>query len=83
MVESLNSILRDTLLNTEMFGTVRVARTMATAWRLEYNHRRPHGALGYMAPAEYAACCHRDAGSAALRPAPDGSSTNGNIMVLS
>ena len=83
VVESLNSILRDTLLNTEMFGTVRAARNMATAWRLEYNHRRPHGALGYMAPAEYAAGCHRAQGGAQRSPQPDGSSTNGNIMVLS
>jgi len=35
VVESLNSILRDTLLNTEMFATVRVAAEVVTAWRLE------------------------------------------------
>jgi transposase InsO family protein len=56
-VESLNSILRDELLNTELFPTVKSARNMATAWRLEYNHRRGHGALGYESPAEFAARC--------------------------
>ena len=56
-VESLNSILRDELLNTELFGTVQSAREMTTAWRLEYNHRRGHGALGYLTPAEFAARC--------------------------
>jgi len=43
VVESLNSIVRDTLLNTDEFPTVQAARNMATAWRLEYNHRRGHG----------------------------------------
>lgn len=46
VVKSLNSILRDELLNTEEFVMVKSARQMATDWRLEYNHRRPHGALG-------------------------------------
>ena len=34
---------------------LKAARDMATAWRLEYSHRRPHGALGYLTPAVYAA----------------------------
>lgn len=67
-VESLNSILRDELLNTELFGTVRSAREMTTAWRLEYNHRRGHGALGYLTPAAYSARCQAAAGSAPLHP---------------
>ena len=83
VVESLNSILRDELLNTEVFATVRTARQMATAWRLEYNHRRPHGALGYLAPAEYAARCQSAPGSAALRPTRTGSGMNDTAMVLS
>lgn len=83
MVESLNSILRDELLNTELFGTVKSARDMATAWRLEYNHRRPHGALGYQTPAEYALRCQAAPGSAALRPAQPGSGTKDKAMVLS
>jgi putative transposase len=82
VVESLNSILRDTLLNTEMFGTVRAARNMATAWRLEYNHRRAHGALGYQTPAEYASRCPSAPDSAALRPTPPGNGGNDKTMVL-
>ena len=39
VVESLNSILRDELLNTELFPTAKSARNMATVWRLEYDHR--------------------------------------------
>ena len=83
VVESLNSILRDELLNTELFGTVKSARDMATAWRLEYNHRRPHGALGYLAPAEYAVGCQLAPGSAALRPTQPGSGMKDKAMVLS
>ncbi len=83
VVESLNSILRDELLNTEMFRTVKAASDMATAWRLEYNHRRGHGALGYLAPAEYAARCQAAPGSAALRPTRPGSGTKDKTMVLS
>jgi transposase InsO family protein len=83
VVESLNSILRDELLNTELFSTVKSARNMATAWRLEYNHRRGHGALGYETPAEFAARCRPAPGSAALRPTQPGSGTNDKVMVLS
>ena len=82
VVESLNSILRDEMLNTEVFRTVKAGRDMAMAWRLEYNHRRPHGALGYVAPAAYAARCPSASGSAALRPTPTGS-RNDNTIVLS
>jgi putative transposase len=83
VVESLNAIVRDTLLNTELFGTVRAGRNMATAWRLEYNHRRPHGALGYLTPAAYAARCQPAPGSAALRPTPAGSGVEERTVVLS
>jgi putative transposase len=83
VVESLNSIVRDTLLNTDEFPTVKSARNMATAWRLEYNHRRGHGALGYQTPAAFAASCPPAPGSAALRPTQAGSGTNDKTMVLS
>jgi transposase InsO family protein len=83
VVESLNSIVRDTLLNTDEFSTVKAAWNMATAWRLEYNHRRGHGALGYQTPAAFAASCPPAPGSAALRPTRAGSMKDVNTMVLS
>ena len=82
-VESLNSILRDEMLNTEVFGTVKSARDMAMAWRLEYNHRRGHGALGYQTPAEYAARCPSAPGSATLRPMRTGNGKEEETMALS
>jgi putative transposase len=55
--ESFNGKLRDELLNAEVFGSVAEARALGTAWRLEYNHRRPHSALKYQTPAAFAASC--------------------------
>jgi putative transposase len=52
--ESFNARLRDELLNAEEFDSLKMARALATSWRLEYNHRRPHSALGYRTPAAFA-----------------------------
>ena len=62
--ESFHSRLRDELLNREEFTTLAEARALSTAWRLEYNHRRPHSSLGYQTPAEFAAGC----AAASVRP---------------
>jgi transposase InsO family protein len=53
--ESFHARLRDELLDLEVFETVAEARMLATRWRLEYNHRRPHSSLGYVTPAAFAA----------------------------
>jgi putative transposase len=49
--ESFNGKLRDELLNGEMFDTVLEAQVLTAAWRHQYNHVRPHSALGYRPPA--------------------------------
>jgi len=54
-VESFNGRLEDELLDREEFATVREAKVLVEDHRLEYNHRRPHSALGYMTPAAFAA----------------------------
>jgi len=46
-------------LNTEEFASVREAKALAQAWKEDYNRSRPHSALGYRTPAEYAAACVR------------------------
>lgn len=55
--EAFQSRLRDELLNTEEFGSVREAQALAAAWKEDYNRQRPHGSLGYRTPAESSAAC--------------------------
>jgi len=50
-VESFNGKLQDELLNREVFDTLLEAKALIEDWRKEYNHVRPHSALGYQAPA--------------------------------
>ena len=54
-VESFNGKFRDECLNEHWFGTLAEARAIVSAWRVDYNERRPHSALGYRTPAEHAA----------------------------
>lgn len=54
-VESFNGKLRDELLDRELFLSMAEARYVVDEWRLEYNHRRPHGGLAWQTPASFAA----------------------------
>ena len=49
-VESFNGRLRDECLNETVFTSLQQARTVLAAWREDYNHVRPHSALGGRAP---------------------------------
>ena len=49
--ESLNSKLRDELLNGEIFTTLREAEVLIENWRRHYNAVRPHSSLSYRPPA--------------------------------
>jgi putative transposase len=51
-VESLNGRFRDECLNDTLFSTLTEARSAITSW--DYNHHRPHSALGNVPPAEFA-----------------------------
>jgi len=75
--ESFNGKVRDELVDREEFGTVLEAKVLAKEWRQEYNHVRPHSALGYRTPAEFAASCRR-ADSATLRRPDDTTEGNSN-----
>ncbi len=54
-VESFNSRFRDEFLNMEIFNNIKEAQTLAAKWRKAYNEERPHSALNYMTPAQFAA----------------------------
>jgi len=53
-IESLNGKIRDELFNAHSFTTIFEARRRAAAWRQDYNEVRPHSALGYRSPREFA-----------------------------
>ena len=44
--ESFNGKLRDECLNGELFYSLKEALVVIEQWRVEYNTRRPHSALG-------------------------------------
>jgi putative transposase len=71
-IESFHDKLRDECLNRELFGNLREARIILESWRVEYNERRPHSALGYRTPSEYARSRTNrfDGGCAPPNPAP-------------
>ena len=53
-IESFNSRLRDECLNEHLFDSLAEARQIIEAWRLDYNHMRPHSSLGALTPIECA-----------------------------
>jgi putative transposase len=53
-VESFHGRLRDECLNAEIFFSLADAQSKLNRWREDYNHRRPHSALGDRPPALFA-----------------------------
>ena len=53
MGESFNNIFRDGCLNRWLFDSVQQAKDESDVWLQEYNHVRPHGALGLLTPKEF------------------------------
>jgi transposase InsO family protein len=54
-IESFNGRFRDECLNDHWFTSLPQARILIAAWRRDYNQQRPHSALNYQTPAEFAA----------------------------
>jgi putative transposase len=53
--ESFNGRLREECLNTNWFLNMADARRTIESWRRDYNEQRPHSALAYRTPYEFAA----------------------------
>jgi putative transposase len=53
-VESFHGRLRDECLNVSWFWNLFDARKKIAAWRTDYNTQRPHSALRYLTPEEFA-----------------------------
>ncbi len=54
LIESFNGRFRQECLNESWFLSLEDAREKTEAWRRHYNSERPHGALGNLAPMEFA-----------------------------
>jgi putative transposase len=54
LVEAFNSRFRQECLNQHWFMSLVDAQEKIEAWRMEYNHNRPHSSLGYQSPSEFA-----------------------------
>jgi len=65
--ESFNGRMRDELLNETLFLSLDYARIAIAAWIEDYNHHRPHSALGYDTSAAFAAALNKQL-PAPLRP---------------
>jgi hypothetical protein len=60
-VESFGGRVRDELLAVELFFCLTEAGVLIEDWRHDYNHHRPHSALGMMTPAGFAASLRQPA----------------------
>lgn len=69
-VESFNGRLRDECLNANLFRSLAEARAVTAEWRRFYNQQRPHSALGYRAPAAFAAALPAGSATPRRREAP-------------
>ena len=54
-IESFNGRFRDECLNEHWFSDIVHARKIINDWRQDYNECRPHSALNYQTPSEFAA----------------------------
>lgn len=53
-IESFNGRVRDECLNQNLWKNQEEVRSETSEFRRDYNQERPHGALGYLSPLEYA-----------------------------
>lgn len=56
-IERKNGSMRRELLDVYIFDSIKEVRDLSAHWRHDYNHERPHKALGYLSPVLYAHKC--------------------------
>ena len=81
-VESFNGRMRDELLNETMFRNLAHARVVIAAWAAGYNTERPHSALDYPTPADYARASYEEAGGASSHTTPRDTTQSVGKIVL-
>ena len=81
-VESFHGRLRDECLNVSWFWNLFDARKKIAAWRTDYNTQRPHSALRYLTPEEFARAASPSVVSDTTRPAlPQGNPSGSAVPV--
>ena len=53
-IERFNRTYREEVLDLYLFQSMTEVRNITASWLREYNHERPHDALGGMTPTQYA-----------------------------
>jgi putative transposase len=70
-IESFNGKFRDECLNASWFPNLFEARCRIARWREDYNSARPHSALAYRTPNDFAAQWQRPSSSSTQIPQPE------------
>ena len=80
-IESFNGKFRDECLNENWFLDLADAREKIETWRCDYNQVRPHSALGYLTPAEFAQRSAAPSGCARMAPPDEAASSGGESVI--
>src|SRR6266478_4422816 len=80
-IESFNGKFRDECLNENWFLDLADAREKIETWRCDYNQVRPHSALGYLTPAEFAQRSAAPSGYARMAPPDEAASSGGESVI--
>jgi transposase InsO family protein len=78
-VESFGGRVRDELLAVELFSCLAEAQVLVEDWRQDYNHHRPHSALGMMTPAAFAASLRQPQAQRTATAAGEGVEARGRL----
>jgi len=80
-IESFNGKFRDECLNENWFLDLADAREKIETWRCDYNQVRPHSALDYLTPAEFAQRSAAPSGCARMAPPDEAASSSGESVI--
>ena len=80
-IESFNGKFRDECLNENWFLDLADAREKIETWRCDYNQVRPHSALGYLTPEEFAQRSAAPSGCARMAPPDEAASSGGESVI--
>jgi putative transposase len=69
-IERFNGSFRDGVLDAHLFESLEEVREVAAMWVYDYNHHRPHDALGGLSPVAYREANQKMEGSPGLHFAP-------------